>query len=65
VELAFSGMYFATSSVAGTSSLGDRSAQVVRSLGFCDAGVKKLATALSSQAGQLSRWVKYKWNGMV
>lgn len=42
-----SGSYRPTSSVEGVSSLGARCVHVVRSLGFCEVGVKKLATAFS------------------
>ena len=44
---AFSGTYLATRRVAGESAPGLLSVQVVRSFGFWDVGVKKLATALS------------------
>lgn len=47
LELA-SGSYLPTSRVAGLVASGARSDQVVLSLGFCDAGVKKLATAPSA-----------------
>ena len=43
-----SGSYRPTSKVVGVSTLGLRSDQVVRSLGFCEVGVKKLATAVSA-----------------
>jgi hypothetical protein len=58
---AFSGRYFATSNVGAESSLGALSAQVVRSLAFCEVGVKKFATALSVQASQQSQ--RRKSNG--
>jgi len=51
VSSVFSGRYLATSSVAGVLSLGLRSFHVVRSFGFWEAGVKKLATADSMIAG--------------
>ena len=44
---ASSGLYRPTRRVAGVPSLGARSLHVVRSFGFCEAGVKKLVTALS------------------
>ena len=50
-------MNFPTRRVAGESSSGLRSVHVVRSLGFCDVGVKKLATALSAQLS--ASWAVY------
>lgn len=49
-----SGSYRPTSRVDGLSSFGPRCDQVVLSFGFCDAGLKKLLTALPG-SDQLAR----------